>query len=55
MANCSGRFRLPKKAYNPLNMGYGSELDMSPEIGPDAASFFQTFIGALRWMIELKK
>ena len=34
-------------------MGYGSELDASPEFQPDAASYFQTIIGVLEWMTEL--
>ena len=29
MTNCSGRFRLPKKAEDPLKMGYDQELDIS--------------------------
>ena len=53
VANNSDKFRLPKRADNSLEMGYDSELDMSPELESDAASCFQTIIGVLRWMIEL--
>ena len=43
---------MPKKAKNPFKMGYYPELDTSPEIDPDAASYYLTIIGILRWMIE---
>ena len=42
-----------KKAENPFEMGYDPELDTSPELHPDAASYCLTMIGILRWMIEL--
>ena len=32
---------------------YVPELDISPELEQEAASYFQTVIGVLRWMIEL--
>ena len=34
-------------------MGYDPELDTSPELDPDAASYYLTIIGILRWMVEL--
>ena len=55
VANCSSRLRLPKKAENPFKMGYNPELNTSPELEPDAASYFQTIIDILKWMIELGK
>ena len=42
-----------RKQKNPFKMGYDQELDISPELEPDAASCFQTAISVLRWMIEL--
>ena len=33
-------------------MGYDPELDISPEFDPDAASYYLTIIGILRWIIE---
>ena len=51
-ANYSGRFKLPKKAENPFKMGYDPEFDINPELEPDAASYFQTVICILRWMIQ---
>ena len=47
------RFRLPKKKENPCMMGYDPELDTSPELDPDAASYYLPIISILRWMIEL--
>ena len=34
-------------------MGYDPELDISPELESDAASYYLTIISILRWMIEL--
>ena len=44
---------MPKKAENPLKMDYDPELDTSPELDTDAASYYLTIIGILRWMIKL--
>ena len=43
---------MPKKAENPFKISYDPELDISPELDPDAASYYLTIIGILRWMIE---
>ena len=42
---------MPKKAENLFKMDYDPELDTSPELDPDAALYYRTFIGILRWMI----
>ena len=34
-------------------MDYDPELDTSPELDPDAVSYYLTIIGILRWMIKL--
>ena len=44
---------MPKKAEYPFKMGYDPELDTSPELDPDAAFYFLTIIGVLRWIMEL--
>ena len=44
---------MPMKAENPFKMGYDPELDTSPELDPDAASYYLTIISILGWMIEL--
>lgn len=47
------RWRLPKQAPNPFTMDCEPELDTSPELGPDLASFYMAQIGVLRWILEL--
>ena len=47
------RWKLPKKAANPFEMGYEPELDETPVLEPSLASWYQSLIGMLRWMVEL--
>ena len=54
-ADFSGRFKLPKRADNTFKMDYDSKMDVSPELEPDIASYFQTIIGTPRWMIKFRK
>jgi hypothetical protein len=51
--NFDGRYTLPKKAENPFCMSYEPELDTSTPLDPNAASYFQTIIGVMRWMVEI--
>ena len=44
---------LPAKAKTPLSNGYRPEIDTSDELGPQEASYYQSLIGILRWMVEL--
>jgi hypothetical protein len=44
---------LPKWADNPFSMSYEPELDESTPLDPDAASYFQSIIGIMWWMVEL--
>ena len=44
---------LPAKANTPITNNYRPELDVSPELDPDEASRYQSFIGILRWAVEL--
>jgi len=46
-------FSLPKQAINPYPTGYEAESDVSPELTPELASFYQSQIGVLRWIVEL--
>jgi len=48
-----GKYRLPNKAPNPFPVGFAPELDDSPELGPDEASYYASLVGMMRWMIEL--
>ncbi len=51
--------KLPKKykfmhlAPNPLPKDYQPELDMLPELPLEHASYYQSFMGMYKWMIEL--
>jgi hypothetical protein len=45
--------KLPCKAPNPLTFDYCPEIDVSQELGEDDASYYQTLIGVLRWIVEL--
>ena len=46
-------FELVKYAPNPCPIGCEPELDVSRELNPDEASYYQTIIGVMRWMVEL--
>ena len=48
-----GQFSLPKWADNPFSMSYEPELDESTPLDPNAASYFQSIIGMMWWMVEL--
>ena len=47
------RWKLPKTAETPMQTSYRPELDISSELGPNEASYYQSLIGILRWMVEL--
>jgi hypothetical protein len=49
---CDGR-TLSRKAKTPFKSGYRPELDISPELGPEQATYFQSVIGVLRWAVEI--
>ena len=51
--NLGERWKLPKRAENPFAIGYSPELDGSPELDATLASYYQSQIGILRWMVEL--
>jgi Reverse transcriptase (RNA-dependent DNA polymerase) len=46
-------WKLPKKADTPIQTSYRPELDVSAELDPVLASYFQSLIGILRWIVEL--
>ena len=52
-ANYVGRVRLHQKAENPFKKGCDPELDTSPKLDSNASSFYLTYFGIPRWMIEL--
>ncbi|CAJ1963375.1 unnamed protein product, partial [Cylindrotheca closterium] len=47
------RFKLKPKAMTPMQTSYRPELDVSPELEPSDASYYQSLIGVLRWIVEL--
>ena len=44
---------LPRRAEAPFKPGYRPEVDISSELGPEEASYYQSLIGMLRWVVEL--
>ncbi len=51
--NYDGRCVLPTQAANPFVMGYEPELDETPALDPDRASYFHFIIGVMQWMCEI--
>ncbi len=46
-SNYDGRYALPTQAAYPFVMGYEPELDETPALDPDWASYFQSIIGVM--------
>ena len=40
---------------NPLPIGYAPVKDVTPELDPELASYYQSIIGVLRWIVKLGK
>ena len=51
--NFDGKYYLPKMALNPFVGGYRPETDMPEPLDPDRASYYQSMIGVMRWMVEI--
>lgn len=47
------KYKLPTKAETPMTTSYRPELDVSPELAPSEAAYYQSLIGILRWIVEL--
>jgi hypothetical protein len=45
--------KLQKKESGPFVDGFKPKLDLSPELDPITANFYQSQIGVLRWCVEL--
>ena len=45
--------KLPCRASTPLSSNYRPEVDVSQELEPIDAAYYQSLIGVLRWMVEL--
>ena len=44
---------LPTRVATPSPTGYRPELDITPELDAEQASFYQSQIGILRWCVEI--
>jgi hypothetical protein len=42
-----------KKAPTPFSKDYRPEIDISPKLGVNDATYYMSQIGVLRWMVEL--
>ena len=47
------QWSLPKKAETPIRTSYRPELDVSKELLASDATYYQSLIGVLRWIVEL--
>ena len=45
--------KLPLRVKSPWPSNYRPEVDVSPELSPIKASYYQSLIGILRWIVEL--
>ena len=45
--------KLVKRASTPFMYNYKPEEDNSSELSPEDASYYQSLIGILRWIVEL--
>ena len=49
----STTLKKPSRAKSPLPNNYRPELDLSEELEGEEASYYQSLVGILRWMVEL--
>ncbi len=47
------QYRLTKLAPNPFPTKFDLGIDISPDLDPDIASYFQSLIGIMCWMVKL--
>ena len=45
------RWKITKMAVNPFPVGYEPTKDGTPELDPYVASYYQSIIGVLQWMV----
>ena len=50
-----GIWKIPKTAVNPFPIRYEPAEDVIPELDPEFASYYQSIIDVLRWMVELRQ
>jgi hypothetical protein len=49
----NGKYSIPAMADNPFPVDYDPSTDPSDILDPECSSFYQHFIGVMRWMVEL--
>ncbi len=49
----AGKYSIPARADNLFPVDYDPSTDLSDLLDPDCSSFYQHFIGVIRWMVEL--
>jgi hypothetical protein len=42
-----------KDAVNPFSVGFEPQIDTSPELDEDVASYYHSLIGIVQWMVEI--
>ena len=47
------RWKIPNKVETPMRSTYRPELDVAEELSPSDASYYQSLIGILWWIVEL--
>ena len=53
--NLSDEYELIANAPNPFPLGYEPCMYVFPLLSTDEASYFQTIIGVMGWMVELER
>ena len=51
--NFPGEYNLPARSGNPFAVGYESVMDTSKALDTSEASYFQSIIGVMCWMVEI--
>ena len=46
-------WKIPKTSVNSFPIGYETTEDVTPELDPELALYYQSIIGVLIWMVEL--
>jgi hypothetical protein len=46
-------YKLPKSKVTPMSTQYRPELDVSKELNPQLANYYQSLIGTLQWAVEI--
>ena len=50
----NSHLKIPSKAETPLTTSYRPELDVSSELTSRDSAYYQSLIGILRWVVELR-